>query len=179
MKREVRDLRQKILKLEKDLSDVGERRDELSAEVESLEAALDEARSRVVTEEARSEELQARLVEVELESYQRVEETRGRAEAEVAAREAELARYREQEREVLVERERLQQSEALLRSRLAETEAARDRALEGADRTRALLDQVRLELAGQSMELGKISMGQRNWEKALATGTEPARKTVF
>jgi tetratricopeptide (TPR) repeat protein len=138
--------------------------EEYALQLRRLEEQL--AKARRASEE--TGELQSRLVAVELESYQRIEEARGQAAAEVSAKEKDLESSRDRERQALLEKERLEHSVAEIEGRLAAGEERARQALRAEQQVREALERTLLDLAQQSLELGRMHMRNRSWNKARA-----------
>jgi Tfp pilus assembly protein PilF len=156
--------------LEKDLEQERERLRDLTAGNADLNGEL--ARLEVAAASSREEAdgLKERLAALELESSRQLEEVRKEADAAVGALEEKVARLEqdaaEREEEYLSERERLEQTVAEMERRRNEAEGWYRQAYQAEKVSREALEQARLELSEQSMELGKVNMGRRDWDKA-------------
>lgn len=156
--------REKILE-----NDLGQDRDRLRELAgESAEMKKEEARLEGLAGSSREEadSLKERLAALEIESDRLVEGIRKEADATVVALEERLALLEEREKEHLAERERLEQTAVEMERRRNEAEGWYRQAYQAEKLSREALEQARLELAEQSMELGKVNMGRRSWDKA-------------
>lgn len=154
--------------MKRELAGLEEQAANLAGEKRRMEERL--ATFRTETDEAKSamDQLQTRLVAVELESYQRIEEARAQAAIEVSAMERDLQSSRERERQALLEMERLERSVAETEDILAAGEEQVRQALRAEEQVREALNRTRMDLAQQSLELGRMHMRNRSWDKARA-----------
>ena len=152
--------------LEVSLADLGREHAARGREMTALREELSAARAQVEEQRLISERLQARMDEVERESYRRIEDLRDRSSVELEEAGKEIEASRQREREALLEQERLRRSLLEGESRLASGEEALRRALDSGDEVREELARVRGEAAKLSLELGRLYMKERSWEKA-------------
>ena len=142
-------------------------------EIESnrqVEEIRKEADATVVALEEGLARLERTAVEREKEHLaerERLERTAVEMEREHLAERERLERTTvEREKEHLAERERLEQTVVEMERRRNEAEGWYRQAHQAEKLSREALEQARLELAEQSMELGKVNMGRRAWDKA-------------
>jgi tetratricopeptide (TPR) repeat protein len=185
-KREFASLREQISSLqsekkslEREISSTKERSGSLSGEKARVEEDLSQARAELEEARRAAEELQSRLVAVERESYQRIEEARGKAAGEVSARDEDLAALRGElaglqsemenlRRESLGREEELRRLQGEAESRAVVAEGLAQQAVRRSEQLGESLARVRLDLAEQALGLGRYHMKNRSWDKARA-----------
>jgi tetratricopeptide (TPR) repeat protein len=113
-----------------------------------------------------ADSLKEQLAALELESRRQLEGIRKEADATIGTLKERLAHLEKGEREQLAERERLERTVVEMERRRNEAEGWYRQAYQAEKVSREALGQARLELAEQSLELGKVNMGRRGWDKA-------------
>ncbi len=134
--------------LSKELDEVRSGHEGLVARAAGLERQLQEATQAAEAERSRTAELQERLL------------------TSVTSREGEIAALRESEGKATLENERLQKKVAGLEMELENVEGQISRLFQSEGELRESLEAARRELSLQALELGKLHMANRSWEKA-------------